>query len=215
MGKLYLVRHGETLWNTQHRMQGCGNDIELTENGKTQAEALAERLKDTNIDRIFSSSLSRAYQTAKIIAKQHNIDVESCSEFKEINFGKWEGMYYTEIMEQYPEILKVWKTTPHLAVVPEAETIEELQRKSMTKLRQLLEDNKDKDIMVVSHGISSKLMILAIMNMQLSDLHRIRQDNTALNIFDYNDGLFDIITLNDICHLNGIYDANKGSFEMK
>ena len=215
MGKLYLVRHGETIWNRQQRMQGCSNDIELSDSGRVQAEALAERLKDINIDRIFSSSLSRANQTAKMIAKQHNIEVEICSEFKEINFGKWEGMYLTEIMEQYPELLKVWKVTPHLAVVPEAETIAELQKKSMTKLRQLLEDNKDKDIMVVSHGISNKLMILAMMNMQLSDLHRIRQDNTALNIFDYNNGLFDIITLNDICHLNGIYDANKGSFEMK
>jgi broad specificity phosphatase PhoE len=215
MGKLYLVRHGETIWNRQQRMQGCSNDTELSDNGKTQAKALSERLKDTKIDMIFSSPLSRAYQTAKTVAKLHNIEVQLCSEFKEINFGKWEGLYLTEIVEQYPELIKVWKSTPHLAIVPEAETIAELQRKSMKKLRQLLENYKDKDIMVVSHGISSKLMILSMMNMQLSDLHRIRQDNTALNIFEYKDGLFDIITLNDICHLDGIYDANKGSFEMK
>lgn len=215
MGRLYLIRHGETEWNKVQRMQGCSYDIGLSDDGRRQAKSLAERLRNEKIDMIFSSTLSRAFETASIIASYHNLEVETSEAFKEINFGKWEGMYYTELMAEYSELMQIWKATPHLAVVPEAETIAQLQQRSVAKLNQLFEMYPEKDIAIVSHGITNKLMILQLMGMQLSQLHRIRQDNTSLSIFEYHDGKFDMITLNDICHLEGIFDKTKGSFEMK
>lgn len=215
MGRLYLIRHGETEWNKLQRMQGCSYDIGLSTDGRLQAEALANRLKSVNIDRIYCSTLSRAFETASIIADAHTIKVETCEEFKEINFGKWEGLHYHELIRDYTELMQIWKTTPHLAVVPGAETIEQLQDRSCAKLKALFEAYPNDDLAIVSHGITNKLIILKLMGMQLSQLHRIRQDNTSLNVFDYHAGEFEMITLNDICHLDGIFDKGKRSFEMK
>lgn len=215
LSRIYLVRHGETEWNRQQRSQGCSNDIPLSEDGLKQAEAVAEKLKDEKIDMVFSSTLSRAFQTAEKIASKHNLEVEKCSEFIEINFGLWEGMRFPEIKEQYYDVYNVWRDTPHLAVIPGAESISELKARSMKKLLNIIKSNPDKNILVVSHGISIKVIVTAILGMDLGHIHRIRQDNTAVNVFEYNNDIFDVVTLNDICHLKGIVDMNKGSFEMK
>lgn len=215
MSRIYLVRHGETEWNKEQRSQGCSNDIPLSREGLIQAEALANRLKEENIEIVFSSTLQRAYQTAERIASSHNLEVNKCKEFIEIGFGSWEGMRVPDIQEQYKETFEVWRNTPQLASIPGAESLETLKKRSMGKLYDLIDANPNKNILVVSHGISIKVIITAILNMDLAHIHRIRQDNTALNVFEYNNGVFDIVTLNDICHLKGIIDMNTGSFEMK
>lgn len=215
MARIYLVRHGETEWNREQRSQGCSNDIPLSREGLLQAEAVGRRLSGEKIDMVFSSTLLRAYQTAEIIAKHHNLKVSKCSEFIEINFGEWEGLRLLDIKENYNEAYEVWRKTPHLAEIPGAERIDQLKARSMKKLYELINSNIDKNILVVSHGISIKVIITAIMDMDLGSIHRIRQDNTAVNIFDYEAGIFDLVGLNDIGHLREISDMSKGSFEMK
>jgi phosphoserine phosphatase len=215
MSRIYLIRHGETEWNKDQRSQGCSNDIPLSELGLLQAEAVGKRLSCEKIDMVFSSTLLRAHQTAEIIAKHHNIPVTKCSEFIEINFGKWEGLRLSDIKENYNDAYNVWRKTPHLADIPGAESIAKLKDRSMNKLYELIEANPNKNILIVSHGISIKVIITAIMDMDFSNMHRIRQDNTAINIFDYEDNVFDLVGLNDICHLRDISDMRNGSFEMK
>jgi broad specificity phosphatase PhoE len=201
MSKLYLIRHGETEWNKAQRSQGCSNDIPLSEEGRIQAEAIAKRLKDENIDMFFSSHLRRANETARIIAELHKKDVEVFQEFREINMGSWEGLYFDEIKENYSEVLKIWRETPHLAKIPMAETLIDLKERSMKKLLEILNSHPDKNILIVSHGITIKTIITSIMGIELSNLHKISQDNTALNIFEYKDGIFYTKLINDTCHL--------------
>jgi phosphoserine phosphatase len=217
MSRIYLVRHGETEWNREQRSQGCSNDIPLSEAGLLQAEAVAKRIMDEKIDMVFSSTLNRAYQTAEKIATYHKLKVEKCSEFIELNCGTWEGRCFPELKEQYSEIYTVWRSTPHLAEIPGGESIAKLKERTMKKLLSLINANPDKNILVVSHGITIKVLVTVILNMDLGCIHRIRQDNTAINIFEYdiNNKSFDIITLNDIGHLRGIADMKIGSFEMK
>lgn len=215
MSRIYLVRHGETEWNKEQRSQGCSNDIPLSEDGRRQVEAVANRLRDEKIDMVFSSTLLRAYETAEKIASFHNLEVQKCSEFLEINFGSWEGMRFPEIKEQYGDIYNIWRTSPHLAEIPGAESISALRDRSMNKLLELICANPNKNILIVSHGISIKVIVTAILDIGLENIHRIRQDNTAINIFDYEDNIFNIVGLNDICHLRGIVDMKNGSFEMK
>lgn len=215
LGRIYLVRHGETEWNRVQRSQGSSNDIPLSEDGIKQAQAVSERLRSEKIDMVFSSTLLRAYTTAVEIAKYHNTEVIKCNEFTEINFGEWEGMCFPEIKEKYNSIYNTWRSTPHLAEIPGAESIVALRERSMNKLLEIIKESPDKNILVVSHGISIKVIVTAIMDMNIGDIHRIRQDNTAINIFDYENNVFDCIVLNDICHLRGIMDMRNGSFEMK
>jgi broad specificity phosphatase PhoE len=204
MSKIYLIRHGETEWNKEGRSQGCSNDIPLSEVGIKQADAIADRLKHENIDLFFSSSLRRAYQTAKAIAFYHNNEVITHKEFMEISFGAWEGLKFDEIKEKYIDVYKIWRDTPHIAKVPGAESILEIRERSMTKLMEILNAEKDKNILVVSHGITIKVLIASIMGIDLANLHKIRQDNTALNIFEYKNNNFYTVLVNDTCHISNI-----------
>ncbi|MCX7885131.1 MAG: histidine phosphatase family protein [Caloramator sp.] len=204
MSKIYLVRHGETSWNKEQRSQGCSNDIPLSKEGERQAEAIAKRLKKEKIDLFYSSDLVRAYKTASIISREHNGVVNKCSEFREINLGDWEGLRFDEIKEKYNDIYNVWRKTPHLAIIPNAEKISDIIVRAIGKLNKIVKENEDKNILIVSHGITIKVMLSALLGMELSNLHKIRQDNTALNIIEYNGESFDILLINDTCHLKEI-----------
>lgn len=204
MSRIYIVRHGETEWNKMQRAQGCSNDIPLSEEGRVQAMAVAKRLKDEKIDLFFSSDLKRAYETALIIAKEHNGQVQKCKEFREINLGDWEGLNFNVIQEKYNDIFNVWKKTPHLALIPNAERVSDIIIRAVGKLDKILLNNKDKNILIVSHGITIKVMLASLLGMELSNMHKIRQDNTALNILEYDGENYDILLINDTCHLKEI-----------
>ena len=94
--KIYFTRHGETLWNLEHRFQGW-KDSELTENGVKRAELLGKRFNDIKIDKIFTSPIKRAKRTAYLIKGDKDIEIEEVEGLKEISFGKWEGMTTEEI----------------------------------------------------------------------------------------------------------------------
>lgn len=201
MGKIYLIRHGETKWNREQRSQGY-NDIELSDVGRLQAHALVKRLKNEDIDMVFSSSLKRAYETASLIAKDKGINVVKYKEFMEVGMGKWEGLTWNEIKERYPDVSSLWRQSPHLAKIPDAESLIKVRERSMGKLMEIINENTDKNILIASHGITIKTMICAIMGIDISNIHKIKQDNTAVNIFKYDKNGFEILLLNDAHHLN-------------
>lgn len=202
MSKIYLLRHGETIWNREQRTQGKSNDIELAEEGRRQAESIAKRLKNDDIDLFFSSNLKRAFETASIIATEHNKEVIPYEELGEINFGCFEGLKYSEIKEKHKEVFSIWHENPGIARIPGGETLMELKERVLTKLHQLLNENHGKNILIVSHGITIKVIIAALMGIDLGNIHKIRQDNTGLNIFEYKEGKFTLHLLNDTCHLS-------------
>lgn len=201
MSKLYIVRHGETEWNKENRSQGSGNDIPLSDIGRAQAYLAAKRLMNESIDLFYSSTLKRASKTAEIIAEKHGKTVEKCSEFMEFKMGCWEGLTFNDIIAKYPDVYTVWRESPHLAKIPDGETLVELKERSVKKLLEIVRNNEDKNILLVSHGITTKVIICALMGIDISNLHKIRQDNTAVNIFEYRDGSFQTQLLNDTCHL--------------
>ena len=111
MAKLLLVRHGNTKLNSAERFWGQ-TDVELGEEGIWQAERLRDRLAAYQLETIYTSPLSRTRATAEIIASLHQLEIIPCAELREINFGYVEGLTYTEINQQYPELaqeLANWK----------------------------------------------------------------------------------------------------------
>lgn len=199
--RLYIVRHGQTFWNMNNRVQGI-NDTELTDLGIRQAQLLAERLKDEKIDCIYSSDLTRAYKTAEIIAKKFDLDVSKIPELREIAFGVWEGLTVDEINSLYQETYKLWRTNPEKAIIEGAESLKEVQSRILRGTYNLIEQNKGKNILLVSHGTSIKVLILGLLGIDLSFYPKIRLDNTCLNIVDIkDDGKTVLVLLNDTCHL--------------
>ncbi len=205
MTRLYLIRHGETLWNIERRAQGIKN-IELSQRGIAQGKLLAQRLKKQKIDIIYSSDLSRAYETASIIGKEIDKPVYTLPEIREMNFGDWEGLTMSEIKENYKDIYDSWKNTPHTAIIPGAETLIQVQERVMKGVHRIIKENKGKNIIMVSHGVAIKTIIFNLLDIDLSNYKKIRQDNTAINIIDFKKDYNVLVSLNDTCHLKILSD---------
>ena len=201
MQKIYFIRHGETEWNKLQKSQGSTYDIELSQDGIHQAEFAALRLKNEKIDLFYSSHLKRAFDTCKIIADMHSKEVVKCREFREINFGCFEGLKLSELKEKYTDLYTLWFDNPLKAKIPSAENLIEIRERSIPKLNEIIKNNPGKNILIVSHGITIKVMIASIMGIDLSNIHKLRQDNTGITVFNYNNSKFELALFNDTCHL--------------
>lgn len=140
---ILLVRHGETDWNLERRVQGH-TDRPLNETGRAQAAALVEELTDEQIDAVYSSDLARALDTAQGVAAVHGLEVQPLPGLREKNFGTWEGLTDTEIRERFPQAL--------VGPWGDAETSEELAERVLAALRAIAADHPGGRVLVVTHG---------------------------------------------------------------
>ena len=99
---ILLARHGETDWNREGRWQGWA-DAPLNDTGRAQARELAEQLRSTPFDAVYSSDLSRAHETAEIVAAPHGVPVISDAGLREIDVGSWSGLTRAELQERFPD----------------------------------------------------------------------------------------------------------------
>ncbi len=200
--RLFLVRHGETDWNVDFRFQGQ-SDIELTDVGKTQARKLGLSLADEKISAIYSSDLSRAVKTAKIIAVHHELNIKKIPELREINFGIWEGLTYDEINKSYSDLYKEWRENTTDVKIPKGESLSEVAERSVRAIHQLVDQHKDESIVVVTHGGVIRCIVSSVLRMDLNHFWRLRLDNTSVSVLDFLDGGREIVTqLNNCSHLD-------------
>lgn len=150
---LYVVRHGETDWNVQGKIQGH-TDIPLNENGIRQAKKLYEKLKDIRFNAIFSSDLLRAKQTAEVIALEHKIAVQTTKALRERWFGKYEGVSFRTHDKEIQEMFKKYKklTDANESSPPELEGDEELMGRFIPFVREIAVAYRKKMVLMVSHG---------------------------------------------------------------
>lgn len=126
--RFILVRHGETSWNLEGRYQGQ-IDTPLSPVGIKQGKLVAEALKNVPLDAVYTSPLSRSYETAMMCADLHGLKVDKDERLLEINHGKWEGLYATEIEGQYPDLLERWRSTVVDVQMPDGESIEDVRKR--------------------------------------------------------------------------------------
>jgi probable phosphoglycerate mutase len=199
----YIVRHGQTNWNLEGKTQGHG-DSSLTELGRMQAKNLSEKMSKFNIDLIYSSDLGRAVETAQIIGKKLNLDVIKTPLLREMGFGVWEGLVHEKIKENYLDIFTTWRNEPHLAKIPNGETLQIIKDRLDEFFKEINETYDNKHILLVSHSITVKVMLLSFLNSGLENIYRISQDNTALNIVQYRDYGPVILKMNDTSHIDNL-----------
>ncbi len=197
--KLILIRHGETDYNLHKRYCGKSNPS-LNKSGVEQSIRLAERCKSMKVDKVFSSSLDRAVETAEIVFKGEY--VEKLDNFSEMDFGCFEGLTYKDIMGKYPEIYRSWIDNPVRITIPDGESFKKVRLRVKRGLVTLLSQNEDKTIALVSHDGTIRIILSEALNISFKDLLRVKQNNCALNILDYSDMKApSIIKMNDIEHL--------------
>ncbi len=204
--RIYFVRHGESEWNIINKVQGQKNSL-LTENGKLQAAKLANRLKNHDIDIIYSSDLTRAYETALTIANEKNMIPIKNSNLQEMNFGIWEGELFNDILVEHKEDYLKWVKSPELLEIPKGETIHDLENRVGSEVKKIINVNKGKNILIVSHGTALKTMILSLLNTSLNNYKNLAMGNVSLSIVEVRDYNNVLITYNDTSHLEG--DLNE------
>lgn len=199
---LYLIRHGQTDWNIQGKIQGS-HDIPLNDTGKHQAELLAKGMDCRPVDKIFSSPLVRAVETAKGIAQRQNVDVYLVPGLIEVEFGQWEGMTWEEIKKQYPEEHARWEKNPVDVAPPGGETQMQVLERIAASVEAILANSRDcQSIAVVSHGAALAYVVAYLMRNHPSD-GEIIVENVSITTLEYDRQTedFTMIEVNDTSHL--------------
>lgn len=148
--KLMLIRHGQTQWNVLQKYQGQ-TDIPLNNTGRDQAEKLAVSLQNETFEAIYCSDLSRAEETAKIIARFHSMEPVSDPRWREFNFGHWEGLTYREIDHAFPEEARLWVEDTRNFQVPGGESFDQIAARVEEVLEEIQRKHR-KTVVVVTHG---------------------------------------------------------------
>jgi|Deesub1362A_J573_1020465.scaffolds.fasta_scaffold13552_3 alpha-ribazole phosphatase len=203
MKKVYLVRHGETLWNAEKKYLGL-TDIGLTKNGLSQAERLAQRLEGEGIEVIFTSPLLRAKETASLIAEKLNVPVEVWEELREVHFGEWEGLTYEEIRGKYGDLINKWMENPSAFSIPGGDSWEEINKRAERFLKRV-QERKEEIALAVSHGGLIKAIFARVLHMRPPDFTSFLIGNGSLSAIGFHGrGIYrntHAIFINDTCHL--------------
>ena len=183
--RLILVRHGETDWNKAGRFQGQ-IDIPLNENGRRQAAAARDFLKDIPIDRAWSSTLSRPTETAQIILQAHpDVPLTQIDGLVEIGHGVWEGKLESEIREDWSELLDTWKRAPETVQMPEGETIQDVWARSVRSWGEIAGELKPEEtVLVVAHDAVNKTILCDLLGLTPADIWAVKQGNGGVTVVD-------------------------------
>ena len=200
MTSIYLVRHGQTAWNKEEIFRGR-TDIALDEAGLKQAELLGQYFKGMEIHGIYSSTLSRAWETAQKIAQFHNLKVQPLPGILDMSFGNWEGRPHQEIRENDRETYRHWVEEPHLVRLPGGESLDDVRVRAMAAVEELIRNHPGKTLVLVSHRVICKVLICAILGLDNSHFWQITQDTTAINLIRHRNGKYILSLMNETCHL--------------
>ncbi|GAC1428575.1 MAG: alpha-ribazole phosphatase [Thermoanaerobaculia bacterium] len=176
--QLILVRHGETLHNVAGIAQGWG-DSELSERGQSQVARVAERLKRSNVDAIFSSPLQRALSTAAKIGEATALPVRIVDALREMNYGEWEGQSFLDIRKRDEPSYRRWIAEEEFPC-PGGESHSEVLARIQQALNALSGVRRP---VLVSHGTAIRVAATALLGLPLSSARNFAQDNTAVNVF--------------------------------
>ena len=196
--QLIIIRHGETLWNKEGRVQGI-SDVELSTVGIEQARLLALSLKDHPIRVIHTSPLKRALKTAEIINEFHQKEIHIHDDLMEIDPGDFEGVYYKNLVVSENDFLNKWAADPASVKMPNGESLTQLQERAWRAMEIII--NKDENALVVAHNFTIAAIVCRIRSISLNEFHGSLVGNASKTIVNFQkDGII-IETFNDRSHL--------------
>ncbi len=167
--RLYLVRHGQVAEGHTNRYHGH-NDIGLSPQGERQLQELAAQLQGASLQGIYASDLTRSLNGAGIISQGRELALQVVPEFREINFGAWEGLTFAEIREQYPSQLEArFRDLPSFRI-PGGESLEDVQARALPRLRELLGRHRDAAFLIVAHAGVNRVILCEAMGLHLNHL---------------------------------------------
>jgi alpha-ribazole phosphatase/probable phosphoglycerate mutase len=200
MERLVLVRHGETEWNRLGRYQGYAR-TSLNERGRWQAEQVARRLANWDIDAIYTSDLPRAFETAEPIAGRLGLPLRSTDALREIDVGEWEGLTVPEIQAQYAENWSAWLADPIHTPRQRGESFAELAERVNKAFRAWEVAHAGETVLAVTHGGPIQSLVCTVIGLPLHFRWRLKISNASITTLVHQDGRWLLETLNDVSHL--------------
>lgn len=201
MTELILIRHGETEWNRERRMQGQ-IDTPLSDLGRAQAEAVGQRLARHPFHRIYSSDLTRAWDTAAAISRASGHDVVPEPRLRECTFGMFEGLTYPEMAQRYPaEHARFLLREDDYAVPGGGESPRQFYERSLGCLEAIAAAHPGECIVVVTHGLVLDTLHRAARNMPLNAKREAPLLNASLNTFRREPQAWIELVWGDVEHL--------------
>ncbi len=206
---ILLIRHGETDWNQTHRFQGR-SDVPLNQNGREQAHALALALKDKPIMAMYSSSLARAMETARIIKAFHpSAPLIEEKNLIEMELGDFDGMEAHQWAAQYPDFRKAWKEAPARLTMPGGESLQEVQERAIDALERITQSYAaGNTLLLSSHNFVNFTILCHAKKIPLDQFRKLRQETAALNVLHKEGERLWVEVVNDRSHLQ-VYGESK------
>jgi broad specificity phosphatase PhoE len=205
-----VVRHGQTEWNRVERFRGR-IDIELNDTGQLQAQAVAETLSASHIAAVYSSPLKRAIQTAQPTARACNREIVILDALTDVDYGALTGLSPEEATASYGELYSPWLHSPHLVQFPAGESLKQVRARAWIALHDLCAVHRGQTILLVSHVVVNRVLICATLGLGNESFWKIGQDNGSISILEATNGQFNLLLLNDTCHLKALESKKMGA----
>lgn len=196
--RIFLIRHGHTDWNVEKRYLSF-TDIDLNEDGRSEAARLSVKMSGERIDRVYSSDLKRAFNFASIVFK--GASIYKMTELGEMAFGIFEGMCYESLMKIYPEIYRRWLDDPFASAIPGGEDPAVFRHRVRMAFGKIIEESQGVNTVVVSHAGPIRAIIADITGTY--DIRNVPADPASVTIINRSrKGRPEVEVLNDTSYLN-------------
>jgi probable phosphoglycerate mutase len=200
MTRILAIRHGETTWNVDSRIQGQ-LDIGLNDLGRRQAQCAAQHLADEGLDAIYSSDLQRAHDTAQALAQAAGLPVRLDAGLRERGFGCFEGRTFAEIDAEWPELALRWKRREPDFGAPGGETLAEFYARCVATAARLAAAHAGQTVALVTHGGVLDCLYRAATRMALNAPRTWTIGNTSVNRLLWTPEGFTLVGWGDTQHL--------------
>jgi len=206
---LYLLRHGATDANLARpaRLQGRRHDTPLAELGVRQAEATRDLLAIRPIDACFSSPLTRAVETARIVAAAHGLTPVSVDELTECDVGRWEGLDWETIRQSDPEVYRRFMGNPAKHGYPGGESFADVALRARTAIERILTEHAGRSLLVVAHHVVNRTYLAGLLGLSPGHARQVRLDTCGISVVIREDQRGYVSTLNAAFHLQGVASA--------
>nr|EGQ39939.1 MAG: fructose-2,6-bisphosphatase [Candidatus Nanosalinarum sp. J07AB56] len=192
---LTMCRHGRTDYNDSGIVQGQ-LETEINETGEQQAEALAERLSTREFDAVYSSTMKRALQTARVVNERHGLEINQVDALREVERAEYGGEPFDDMVED----IRASDKEDYLWKPDGGESLEELKHRVLGFMEKVAQSQHD-DVLAIAHGGPIKVLVPGVMGHTSKRSYQVRTDNCSVNELAHNGRYWEIELLNDTSHI--------------
>ena len=203
--RLVLVRHGETAWNAEHRVQGQ-LDVPLNAAGLAQARAVAKVLGEESFDAVYSSDLQRARQTAGPVAQALGLEIVARQELRERHYGIFERLTYAEVKARFPEDYARFEARDPEFGFRTGERLQDFFARSVSAISRIANENESRSVLVFTHGGVLDMLYRHVTGLGISAPRDFGIPNAGLNRLELRAEGWVIRAWADTAHLEGALD---------